>query len=100
VNYNSIILPAAKQDIKEAAEWYNDKGKGLGKRFIVEVRVKVKFIKQNPNASAIRYDNIRTTVLPIFPFMIHYYIDEVQKNVIIVSVLHTSRNPDIRAERE
>lgn len=29
--YKSIILPLAKQDIKEAALWYNNKQKGLGK---------------------------------------------------------------------
>ena len=29
--YKSIILPLAKQDIKDAAGWYNGKQKRLGK---------------------------------------------------------------------
>ena len=37
--HQSIILPLAKQDIKENAKWYNSKQKGLGKRFIEECLV-------------------------------------------------------------
>ena len=48
--YKSIILPLAKEDIREAAEWYNRHQEGLGRRFIAEVREKVHFIRQNPNA--------------------------------------------------
>lgn len=58
--YKSIILPLAKQDIKEAAKWYNERQPGIGKRFIQHVRQKVKFIRQNPKAVAIRYENTRT----------------------------------------
>ncbi len=96
--YKSLILPSAKRDIEEAARWYDKKQKGLGKRFIGEVREKVNFIKQNPEACNLRYDNVRTAVLNIFPFMIHYIIDEINKYVIITAVLHTSRNPDLWKE--
>lgn len=96
--YKSLILPSAKRDIEESARWYDKKLKGLGKRFIGEVREKVNFIKQNPEASNLRYDNVRTAVLNIFPFMIHYIIDEINKYVIITAVLHTSRNPDLWKE--
>ena len=97
--YKSIILPLAKADIREAALWYNKKQKGLGKRFTAEIRQKVHFIKQNHKASNVRYDNVRTAVLNIFPFMVHYTIDESNKTVIISAVFHTSRNPDVWNER-
>jgi hypothetical protein len=61
--YKSIILPLAKEDIREAAIWYNKKSQELGKRFTSEVREKVRFIKQNPTASNIRYEDVRTAVL-------------------------------------
>lgn len=61
--YKSIILPLAQQDIKEAAQWYNERQPGLGKRFIAHVRQKVHFIRQNPQAVAIRYDDIRAAML-------------------------------------
>jgi plasmid stabilization system protein ParE len=91
--YKSVILPLAKEDIREAAQWYNKQQKGLGKRFTTEVREKVHFIRQNPKASNIRYKNVRTTVLNIFPFMVHYTIDEKNKTIIVSAVLHTSRDP-------
>jgi hypothetical protein len=31
VMYKVLILPVAKQDIKEAADWYNSRQVGLGK---------------------------------------------------------------------
>jgi plasmid stabilization system protein ParE len=97
--YRSLILPPAKEDIRDAARWYNKQSQGLGKRFIAEVRDSVQFIKQNPTASSIRYDEVRTTVLKVFPFMIHYTIDEDNKTVVISAVLHTSRDPEVWKKR-
>ncbi len=97
--HKSIILPLAKADISEAALWYNEKQKGLGKRFTAEVREKVHFIKQNPKASNVRYDSVRTAVLNVFPFMIHYTINESNKTMIVSAVFHTSRNPDVWNKR-
>ena len=97
--YKSIILPLAKEDIREAALWYNKQSKGLGKRFTTEVQKKVHFIKQNPKASNIRYDMVRTAVLNIFPLMIHYTVDEGNKKVIVSAVLHTSRDPKLWENR-
>lgn len=91
--YKSIILPLAKEDIREAARWYNKQSPGLGKRFTTEVRESVRFIRQNPTACNIRYDKVRTVVLKVFPFMIHYTINEASKSVVISAVLHTSRDP-------
>lgn len=97
--YKSIILPLAKEDIREAAMWYNKQQKGLGIRFTAEVRENVHFIRQNPKASNIRYNSVRTTVLNAFPFMIHYTIDEKNKTIIVSAVLHTSRNPELWKNR-
>jgi hypothetical protein len=64
--YEAIILPPAKEDVKEAAHWYNDKQKGLGKRFTQEVRSKIKYVCENPKAIAIRYDKTHCAVLDVF----------------------------------
>jgi len=97
--YKSIILALAKEDIREAARWYNKQQNGLGKKFSAEVREKVHCIRQNPKASNIRYDGVRTAVLNVFPFMVHYTIDERNKTIIIAAVLHTSRNPELWKNR-
>ena len=97
--YKSHILPLAKEDIRDAARWYNKQSQGLGKRFTSEVRDSVRYIKQNPTACSIRYDQVRTAVLRVFPFMIHYTVDEENKTVIISAVLHTSRDPKVWEKR-
>lgn len=97
--YKAIVLPFAKKDIREAALWYEKKQTGLGKRFTQEVRETISFITKTPKACNIRYDAIRTAVLRVFPFIIHYTIDEDNKTVIVSAVLHTSRNPEIWENR-
>lgn len=67
---------------------------GLGRIFLEEVREKLTFIKKNPEAAVNRYKNVRTALLDIFPFMIHYRIEEERNQIIVVAVFHTSLNPD------
>lgn len=62
----------------------------MGKRFIQEVRNKVLLIRKNPKIYSVRYDAVQTAVLDVFPFMIHYTVDNQKKTVIIVAVFHTS----------
>jgi len=92
--YKAIILPLAKKDIREAAFWYEGKQTGLGKRFAKQIRENITLIKKNPKVFNNRFDNVRTAVLKAFPFMLHYTIDEYNKQVIVIAVLHTSRNPE------
>jgi len=93
--YKLVILPAANNDIKESADWYESKRKGLGKRFIFQVRQKLLMVKKSPLIYATNYDSVKTAILNVFPFMIHYVVDERHKVVVISAVLHTSRNPDL-----
>ncbi|MDP3432610.1 MAG: type II toxin-antitoxin system RelE/ParE family toxin [Bacteroidota bacterium] len=93
--FSAIVLPLAKADIQDSARWYEKQQQGLGKRFINQVREKIRLIEKFPKAARLRNDRVRTAVLETFPFMIHYYIDEDKKLVIISAVLHTSRNPKV-----
>lgn len=71
----------------------------MGKRFTTEVQSKVHFMKQNPKASNVRYDDVRTAILNVFPYMIHFSLDEKNKSIIILAVLYTSRNPELWKNR-
>jgi hypothetical protein len=97
--YKAVILPLAKQDIKIAAEWYEEKQEGLGKRFVQEVRGKVAYIRSKPKAIAIFYDDTRCAILEVFPFMVHFIVDDVLKLAVISAVFHTSLSPDKWAQR-
>lgn len=91
--YKALILPRAKEDIRETARWYSDQSPELGKKFTQEVRSIVRYIRHNPHACNIRYNEVRTALLKVFPFMLHYTIDEDNKALIVSAVLHTSRDP-------
>jgi plasmid stabilization system protein ParE len=66
--YSVIILPVAAEDIRQIALWYNQKQKGLGKRFIGEIRDAIKYLEQDPKSAGIRYGEVRVAGLKIFPF--------------------------------
>ncbi|SDB85567.1 type II toxin-antitoxin system RelE/ParE family toxin [Williamwhitmania taraxaci] len=91
--YTVVILPKAKDDIRQAALWYNEKQPGLGKRFVFQIRQKVEHIRQHPMAFSKRYEDVRLAVMNIFPFTIHYSVDDRVKTVLIIAVMHTSRDP-------
>lgn len=97
--YQIIILPLAKQDIKQHVKSYNERQKGLGLKFSKAIRHEVKFISRNPLSIVNRYKEIHTCVVETFPFMIHYFIDESIKYVVITAVFHTKQSPSIWDER-
>ena len=89
-SFKLLINPQTFEDIQNAIAYYNQKQKGLGKRFLADIKQDFNSIRKNYGFQ-IRYDNIRCLTVKKFPFMIHYSIDD---NVINVrAVIHTSKNP-------
>ena len=89
-SFKLFINPQAVEDIQAAIDYYNEKQKGLGKRFLDNIKQDFNSIKKNYGFQ-IRYDDIRCLPVKKFPFMIHYSIDG---NIINVrAVIHTSKNP-------
>lgn len=97
--YKVLLLPEAKEDIREAAVWYEKQQKGLGKRFTEEIKTKVDFLKQNPTAVSVWHNSVRVAVLNIFPFLIHYLLEEEDSKIVIIAVFHSSRNPELWSKR-
>jgi len=85
------LPPKAEADIQEAVIWYESKSIALKIRFLNEVEELLKFLLLFPSSKQIRFDNTRLAFLKDFPFGVHYLV-EVNK-VIVLRVLHTSRNP-------
>lgn len=92
-NFKIVFSARALSDIKEAREWYNLQQKGLGKRLVADVKLAVLSIKRNPFHASIKFENIRTTACSIFPYSLHYEIDDENELVRIVSIFHFSRKP-------
>lgn len=83
----------AKSDIDKALDYYNEKQKGLGKKFLLDVSDALATLEKNPFFQ-IRYDDYRCLPLKKFPYMIHYIVDESASRVIAYAVINTSQNPE------
>ena len=93
VYYDEII-----QDVKEAKTWYKQQKKGLELRFSNAIRETITAIETNPFEYSIRYKSSRIAFSKVFPYRIHFFIDEANNKIVIFAILHTSMNP-IRAEK-
>lgn len=87
------VEPSAYDDIQEEIDKYNEKQKGLGRKFWLEVDHYFKAIKKNPFYQ-IRYDQVRCLPLKKFPVMIHFTVDEAQMLINVRAVINTSRDPE------
>ena len=83
-----------KEDIVASVSWYNQAQKGLGSRFLKEVKEKVNYIAENPENIQVRYQDVQMAVVKTFPFTIHFRFLEEEITLWILGVFHTSINPD------
>jgi plasmid stabilization system protein ParE len=90
-----IISIYAKEDLSDASKWYEQQQKGLGKRFLKEVKEAIDTISKNPLIFQIRYDDTRIYFTKTFSYGIHYQYIADKNEVQIKAVFHTSRNSDI-----
>ena len=99
MSYSIKLSPLAKTDVQDIIAYYNENKNGLGTRFFNSLAVTFKLIAKNPLLFQIRYRNTHSVLIQKFPIQVHYLVDEVNKNVIVIAVSHTSRNPQIWKER-
>jgi len=99
MKYKSVTLLAAKEDLREAAKWYNQAQPGLGKELVARFRVRLSELRTNPLTCQIRYSEVHTALVEQFPYMIHYYVDQQNKTIVVISILHTSQDPKMWNER-
>lgn len=91
--YKIVLLERAEIEIKDAYDWYEKQSKGLGDRFLKVLNQYKSAILVNPKLFKCTFKNFREVFLQTFPFLLVYHIDEINKEIIIVSVFHSSRNP-------
>lgn len=98
MKYDTIILPFAKQDIKEVFFKYKLIRKNLGETFILSIKKEVKIISKNPSSYQIKYKNVRVALIETFPYLIHFSV--YGSKIVIKAVFHTSRNSEIWLDRD
>jgi mRNA-degrading endonuclease RelE of RelBE toxin-antitoxin system len=99
MTYKVLYFDEVKQDIKEAKNWYRNQLKGLEKRFAEDIKTAISRLKERPTVHSIRYKNIRIAHPDVFPYAIHFYIDDQTNTVVIVGIVHNSRDPFFSQQR-
>lgn len=79
-------------ELQAAIDYYQEIKDHLGIEFMFEFDTQIQKISRNPFSRSIRYLNVRFAVLNRFPYAIHYTINEVTHNIIVQTVLCTSRD--------
>ena len=97
MNYRVNIREDAEADIEEAAVWYEQQYEGLGVEFLDEVLFSLETITDNPYLFAEIHRQTRRVMINRFPFGIYYRIKG--ELVIVVAVMHGSRDPKLWRQR-
>ncbi len=91
MKYQLIIHQQARQELKEARDYYKKINPDLARSFLFIVDEYLKTIKDTPFIYQIKFKNYREAVLRTFPYVIIY---EVEDNFIYIdSIFNTYRNP-------
>ncbi|MFO0698074.1 MAG: type II toxin-antitoxin system RelE/ParE family toxin [Nitrospira sp.] len=97
MTYHTIIRPEAEQDLQNAFTWYQEARLGLGYDVLLQVEAGLQFIERNPDAHPSEYKGTRKHVIKRFPYKIMYRVEI--DHIIILAVIHGSRNPTVSKRR-
>jgi ParE toxin of type II toxin-antitoxin system, parDE len=94
MSYSVINHKEVKNDVLQAKDWYKSQQNGLEKRFSSEVKITLNYIIENPLLFQVKYKTVRTAFTEVFPFSVHYHLNEETKIITVLGVFHTSISPD------
>ena len=91
------LLPEAKAEFDAAADWYEQQRRGLGARFIAEIRAVLQRIAANPKLHSTVYKDVRKAVVTRFPYVVLYR--EEPGFILVIAVFHAARDPNVWKSR-
>lgn len=92
------IRPEAENDIEDAAFWYESQIDGLGHDFVSIISEAFEKLSRQPLAYPVVYRETRRILINRFPFGVYFKIDN--DKVIVIAVMHSSRDPRRWKERK
>lgn len=88
-----VVRPEAESDIASAAQWYEQRRPGLSLDFRSALDRTLSSILEAPELYARVYRDLRRALLRRFPYGV-FYLRRAEV-IIVLAVLHTSRNPKL-----
>jgi hypothetical protein len=91
--FSIILYPEAILDIQEGIDYYKLVSIELGKKFLFQINNTLSELKQFPFYE-IRYDNVRMKKVKVFPYVIHFVVDEEKNLVEMYGVKFALQSPE------
>jgi plasmid stabilization system protein ParE len=99
MEYSVFYFDEVEIDVSQARLWYKSVDEKLESKFVKAIENVIQRIQKLPKAYSVRYKNIRIAHPPIFPYSIHFYIDDAQNSIVIIAIVHGRRHPDVARKR-
>ena len=93
----ALFRRITKRELREAARWYESRTPGLGVEFIQSITACVELICSHPEMFPSIYRHVRRALVKRFPFSLLYFSEN--GNITIISVFHSSRDPQVWRRR-
>lgn len=94
MRYSFVNKATVKLDIIAAINYYQKLNPTLAKQFLFRIREAKTYINDNPNGFQVKYKSTRTLLLKQFPYHVHYLIDDLNKQIVILAIIHAYKNPN------
>lgn len=94
MEYQIKLKPSAEKDIEEITDYYFVISENLGLRFYFEFKESIENLQTYPKFQ-VRYGKIRCIYMVSFPYLIHFQVSDELKEILVIAILHTSRDPKI-----
>ena len=91
MTYSLFIRKEAEADIAETFQYYESCRENLGSDFILCIDESFSRIVKNPRQYKTIYKNIPRALVRRFPYGIYYVL--MNKQIIVLAVLHARKNP-------
>ena len=86
------LRPEAELDLADAAFWYEAQQSDLGRQFLGEALAIFTALAESPQLHPVVHRKTRRALLRRFPFGVYYRIETTA--IVVVAVMHGSRNPN------
>jgi plasmid stabilization system protein ParE len=86
-----IFTQAARAELIDAQDWYENEAPGLGRRFRAAVDAVIQRMSANPRQFPVVYKSIRRALLRRFPYALMFVIDDA--TLTVIACFHGSRDP-------
>jgi plasmid stabilization system protein ParE len=86
-----VIRPATRQDIQDAHDWYEERRRGLGREFVIQVLALLDRLGDMPELYGVVWRNVRAVGVKRFGYVVYY---RVARNLVeVLAVMRGGREP-------